>query len=141
EGWRWHPSARHHCYSAPGLICFSRSHPRDAVLRDALGLFGRRSRLYSAKWSSQHVSAQLNVLKLTEPVSSLRYSSTTRPPERGHEAGAAMQAANPYALRVFVNPKAWAIRTRKAEINDNRVRWYGQHQYSPTKLQRRFART
>ena len=25
QGWRWHPSARDHCRSAPGLICLNRN--------------------------------------------------------------------------------------------------------------------
>jgi len=88
--------------SWPGAEVLAKWNPRDAGLLGALSFFGRRSRLHWAKRSSQHVSAQLNVPKLTEPVSSLRYNSTTRPRERGHEAGAAMQAAGPYALWVFV---------------------------------------
>src|SRR5229473_7485524 len=39
----------------------------------------------------------------------------------------------------FVNPKAWAI--GKAEVNDNRARWYGQHERSTARLRWRFART
>src|SRR5215831_21139451 len=67
------------------------------------------------------------------------WTAPSSAPERRHEAGVAMQAAGPYALWVFVNPKAWAI--GKAEVNDNRARWYGQHERSTAKLRWRSAET
>ena len=42
------------------------------------------------------------------------------------------KAAGPYVLWVFISPKASAI--VKAEVNDNRARWYGQHERSTAKL-------
>ncbi len=115
-GWALiHPRNRVYvgCRRKPGgqISAFWPSEPHGMLYSSVLSAFLAGVRVCIGRNGLRSTSApSLNVPKLTEPVSSLRYKSTTRPPERGHEAGAAMQAAGPYALWVFREPEGMGDR-------------------------------
>ena len=84
------PAPGGHRIRKPGHLC----------PKPTLSFFGRRSRLHWAKRSSWHVSTSRNVLKVTKPVSFLRYKSATRPPARLHEAGAGTATNEEHSVRL-----------------------------------------
>jgi hypothetical protein len=75
--------------------------------------FSSKHLIASVATRSQHVFVT-SVVCITESVSFHRHKATLGA-ELRHEAGAAIQAADPYALWVFVNPKAWAMRKGRSK--------------------------